>query len=54
MNMVITSECEHCKYGTIDDSNKAKVMVYCELREKGYIYGQCIPCDDFNKRKVKE
>ena len=54
MNMIITSECEYCKYGIIDDSKKAKVMVHCELKDKSYIYGQCVPCDDFNKRKANE
>lgn len=49
--MILTSECENCKYGTVDDSNKAKVKVYCSIKEKSYYYGQCIPCD--NKTSIK-
>lgn len=50
--MIITSECEECRYGLIDDSNKARVMVQCLYRDKKYFYGQCIPCDD-KKNKNK-
>lgn len=51
MKMIITSECEGCRYGSVDERNPRKVMVYCEKRERGYFYGQCIACDDFIKRK---
>lgn len=50
MKMIITSECEHCKYGVIDDSNKAKIVVYCNYKEKEYLYGQCIPCDYYEEK----
>lgn len=50
MNMIITSECEECRYGSIDDSNKARVKVYCSYRDKYYFYGQCIPCEDKEKK----
>lgn len=46
MSMINSSECEFCKYGTLDETNKAKIMVYCAVKDKRYIYGQCIPCDD--------
>lgn len=39
------STCEQCKYGTVDESDKSKVMVYCAIKEKWYIYGKCIACD---------
>lgn len=52
-SMIITSECEHCKYGIIDDSNKARIMVYCSYRDKKYFYGQCIPCEDKENIKNK-
>ena len=52
MKMIITSECEHCKYGVIDDSNKAKIVVYCNYKEKEYLYGQCIPCDYYEVKGV--
>lgn len=51
MTMILTSECEDCKYGTVDDSNKARVKVYCSIKEKSYYYGQCIPCN--NKTQIK-
>ena len=52
MNMIITSECEECRYGSIDDTNKARVMVHCSYRDKYYFYGQCIPCEDKEKKYV--
>ena len=50
--MILTSECEKCVHGTVDDSNKAKIKVYCNVRDKMYYYGQCIPCDD--KEVIRE
>lgn len=50
MDMIIVGEkCEKCKNCTLDESNKAKIMVYCGVHEKWYIYGSCIQCDDFVK-----
>lgn len=49
MNTIITSQCESCRYGTVDDSNKARVMVTCDYRGKTYYYGQSVPCDDYDK-----
>ena len=52
MNMVIAGEkCEKCKFGTLDETNPAKIMVYCSVKEKKYIYGACIPCEDFLKNE---
>ena len=50
MKMINTSECEYCQYGTIDDTNKAKVTVYCSAKQKRYVYGQCVPCDSKKKQ----
>ena len=49
--MIITDQCEYCKYGTIDDTNKARIKVKCSKKEKVYYFGQCIPCDDHEKRQ---
>lgn len=49
-NMILTSECEQCLHSTLDESNKAKIMVYCNIKEKWYIYGKCIPCE-FKEKK---
>ena len=40
-----TSYCEGCKFCTMDDSNKAKIMMYCELDEKNRIYGAYVDCE---------
>lgn len=45
MNMINTSECEFCTHSLLNEENKAKIMVYCRVKDKNYIYGQCIPCD---------
>lgn len=52
MKMILTSECEECDNGIIDDSNKAKIKVFCKDKDKEYYYGQCIPCENKTK-KVK-
>lgn len=51
MSMILTSECEKCDYGIIDDSDKARIKVKCLQKNKEYYYGQCIPCDSKRKRK---
>ncbi len=51
MKMILTSECEGCEYGTVDDSNKARIKVRCGFRNKEYHYGQCVPCDSKKKRR---
>ena len=38
-NMILTSQCESCIYGSIDDSNKARVKVKCSYKCKEYHYG---------------
>lgn len=47
---IITSECEFCKYGTVDDTNKVRVMVHCGYKNKDYFYGQCVPCENMEKK----
>ncbi len=44
-NMIITSECEQCIHSVINEGNKARVKVYCKVKDKTYYFGQCIPCD---------
>ena len=50
-NMIITSECEQCPQSIINDEDRARVTVYCRIKDKTYYYGQCITCDDKEKRK---
>lgn len=50
-NMIITSECEQCIHSSIDETDKAKIKVYCGVKDKTYYFGQCVPCDYKEKRK---
>ena len=50
-NMIITSECEQCPQSIINDEDRARMTVYCRIKDKTYYYGQCIPCDDKEIRK---
>lgn len=47
-----TSQCENCKYCITDDSNSAKIMMYCELDEKNRIYGMYVDCE--RKEEIKD
>lgn len=48
-DVILTSQCETCRYGSVDDSNKARIKVYCSYKEKSYWFGACIPCDNYTK-----
>ncbi|MCM1232291.1 MAG: hypothetical protein NC489_19385 [Ruminococcus flavefaciens] len=50
MNMILTSECEECIYGIINDDDKARVKVKCVYKDKEYYFGQCIPCENKTKK----
>ena len=50
-DVILTSQCEYCRYGTVDDSDKARVKVYCSYKDKTYYFGQCVPCDNYTKRR---
>lgn len=52
MKMILTSECEDCVYGSIDDRDKARIKVTCTYKGKEYHYGQCIPCENKKKKGV--
>ena len=52
--MIITSQCETCIHGTIDETNIARIKVYCDVKGKTYCYGQCVPCNCYNKRRGSE
>jgi len=46
-NMIIAGkDCDKCQYSLINDSSKSKVVIYCKARDKTYIWGQSIPCED--------
>lgn len=52
METILTSECEKCVHGTLIDSDKAKIKIFCDDKNKYYYYGQYVPCD--KKTKIKE
>ena len=54
MKMILTSECEKCEYGSIDDSNKSCIKVKCTDKNKEYFFGQCVPCGNMRKRRSGE
>lgn len=52
MITINTSKCnKECIYGNIDDTNKSKVIVHCNFKNKNYLYGQRIPCDNKTKKR---
>ena len=50
-NMIITSECEQCVHSAVNEENKARVKVYCKVKDKVYYFGQCIPCEHKEMKK---
>lgn len=55
-DMIITSECEQCIHSTINEENKARIKIYCDMKDKTYYWGQCISCDykEVKKNTQKE
>ena len=51
--MITTDECESCRHGTVIEESKARIKVYCGVKEKYFWYGQCIPCER-KERKTDE
>ncbi len=51
--MITTDECEFCRYGTIIEEDKARIRVYCSIKDKWYYFGQCIPCN-FKEKKNED
>lgn len=57
MKMINTSECEECIHGTLDESDKTKIIIECGIKNKKYLYGQYVPCENKcvqNKDRVKQ
>ena len=51
--IIAGEKCEHCFYGTPwDDGMTAKI--YCEARNKDYVYGQFVPCKDYKEYRKGE
>lgn len=45
MQMIITTECEKCIHSIMDETNKAKIKIYCKIKNKSYYFGQYVPCE---------
>lgn len=54
MQMINTSECEECIHSMLNDEDKAKIYIYCIMKNKKYFYGQCVPCEYKELRKIEE
>ena len=52
--MILTSQCEFCKYGSVNDMDKARVQVHCVIKQKTYYYGMCIPCENYEKKEKEK
>lgn len=49
-DMIITSECEQCIHSVINEEDRARVKIYCRIKDRTYYWGQCIQCD--NKKTI--
>ena len=49
-NMICTTECEKCIHSDIS-TEKMSVRFHCNAKDKDYIYGQYIPCNQKESRK---
>ena len=43
---IIGEYCENCRYSTTIEESKSKIIVHCAARNKDYLWGQCVPCND--------
>ena len=50
MALINSTECTTCKNGILDDSNKARIKIYCKLKDKTYYYGHYIDWDNMEKK----
>lgn len=50
--MIITSECENCSHSIFNETNKSKIIIHCNIKDRDYIYGQRIPCNQMNKKQA--
>lgn len=54
MKTCTTADCEKCKFCTLDESNSAKIMVYCSIDDKWRIYGSFLNCEKGETTKEYE
>lgn len=46
-DMINTSQCKNCLYATINETKKADVKIYCNIKNKTYHWGQYNPCQKY-------
>ena len=51
-DVILTNQCENCRYGTITEESKAIIKVYCSHKERQFFWGQYIQCDNFTKKEI--
>ena len=51
--VIITSECEDCRYGEVREESKARIRVFCSYKDKMYWYGQCVQCDSYSRKEIE-
>ena len=51
-DVILSNKCETCKFGIVNDENKARIKVYCSQKEKEYYWGQCITCDNYTENNI--
>lgn len=49
--IIAGKECEKCIYATIDETDKSRIRVYCDARDRQYYWGQNVPCDDIRLKE---
>lgn len=49
-NTINTRICKSCKHAIYNDSDRSKVTIYCNTKQRNLIYGQRILCNNFKKR----
>ena len=55
MTIIIAGkDCENCVYASIDETDKSRIRVYCDARDKQYYWGQNIQCDDKKKNELEK
>jgi len=51
-----STQCEICTHGSVAEDENKLLKCYCSVKDKYYIFGQYISCDDFKKdgQKAKD
>lgn len=53
MSTILSTNCEKCAYGIVNEISKAKIKIHCSIKNKEHYYGQYIPCEYFESTVVE-